>query len=88
MTDEPQTTSTLLFETNYGPISIDLWATEAPAACRLLVQQCIDGFYDNTPFERVVKGCMVYLRRSPPTQVETHPKLRFNRRGMVGVQDG
>lgn len=43
-------------KTSVGDIEIELWAKETPKACRNFVQLCLDGYYDNCLFHRVVKG--------------------------------
>ena len=43
-------------KTTFGDIDIELWSREAPKACRNFVQLCMEGFYDNNIFHRVVRG--------------------------------
>ena len=35
---------------------MELWAKETPKACRNFIQLCMEGYYDNTLFHRIVKG--------------------------------
>lgn len=46
-------------KTNVGDIDLELWTKEAPKACRNFIQLCMEGYYDNTIFHRVVKGFIV-----------------------------
>ncbi len=46
----------VLISTSVGDIDIELWSKEAPKACRNFVQLCLEGYYDNTIFHRIVKG--------------------------------
>ncbi|KAE8735255.1 Peptidyl-prolyl cis-trans isomerase CYP57 [Hibiscus syriacus] len=45
--------------TTYGPIDIELWPKEAPKAVRNFVQLCLEGYFDNTIFHRIIKGFLV-----------------------------
>jgi len=45
--------------TTAGDIDIELWAKETPKACRNFIQLCLEGYYDNTIFHRVVKDFIV-----------------------------
>lgn len=49
----------VLLVTTCGDIDIELWSKEAPKACRNFVQLCMEGYYDNTIFHRVVKDFIV-----------------------------
>jgi len=46
-------------KTTVGDIDLELWTKEAPKACRNFIQLCMDGYYNNTIFHRVVKGFIV-----------------------------
>ena len=46
----------VLLYTSVGDIDIELWSKEAPKACRNFVQLCIEGYYDDSIFHRIVKG--------------------------------
>ncbi|KAJ1674156.1 Peptidyl-prolyl isomerase cwc27 [Spiromyces aspiralis] len=83
--------------TTAGDIEIELWPKEAPKACRNFVQLALEGYYDNTIFHRVVPGFIV--QGGDPTGTgmggesiygepfpnEFHSRLRFVRRGLLGV---
>jgi peptidyl-prolyl cis-trans isomerase SDCCAG10 len=46
-------------KTTVGDIDLELWTKEASKACRNFIQLCMEGYYDNTIFHRVVKGFIV-----------------------------
>lgn len=92
---EPPTKGKIVINTTYGPIDIELWAKEAPKAVRNFAQLCLEGYYDNTIFHRIIKGFLV--QGGDPTGTgsggesiyggtfsdEFHSRLRFNHRGLV-----
>ncbi|XP_041359029.1 spliceosome-associated protein CWC27 homolog [Gigantopelta aegis] len=94
---EPPTHGKILLVTSAGDIDIELWSKEAPKACRNFVQLCMEGYYDNTIFHRVVHdfivqggdptgtghgGDSIY---GSPFKDEFHTRLRFSRRGLVAM---
>ncbi|KAM9330988.1 spliceosome-associated protein CWC27 homolog [Gastrophryne carolinensis] len=94
---EPPTNGKVLLKTSAGEIDIELWSKEAPKACRNFVQLCLEGYYDNTIFHRVVPefivqggdptgtgtgGESIYGK---PFRDEFHSRLRFIRRGLVAM---
>jgi len=56
---EPPTSATVIFETTYGPLSIDLWCKECPRTTQYFLQLCSDGFYDNLPFHRIISSFLI-----------------------------
>ena len=48
-----------MLRTSLGDLDVELWAKEAPKAVRNFVQLCLEGYYDGTPFHRVIKDFMV-----------------------------
>lgn len=48
-----------MLQTTHGPLDIELWPKEAPKAARNFVQLCLEGYYDNTIFHRIIKGFLV-----------------------------
>ncbi|CAO3650285.1 unnamed protein product [Cunninghamella blakesleeana] len=70
---------------------------EAPKASRNFIQLCMEGYYDNTIFHRIIPDFIV--QGGDPTGTghggesiyddefpdEFHSRLRFNRRGLVGM---
>ncbi|EPY54245.1 cyclophilin family peptidyl-prolyl cis-trans isomerase Cyp7 [Schizosaccharomyces cryophilus OY26] len=94
---EPFATGRAVLKTTRGDIQLELWCKEVPKACRNFLQLCMEGYYDNTIFHRVVPdfliqggdptgtgmgGQSIY---EDPFPIETHPRLRFMRRGLLGM---
>ncbi|KAK3752228.1 hypothetical protein QZH41_012247, partial [Actinostola sp. cb2023] len=85
----------VLLITSVGDIDIELWTKEVPKACRNFIQLCLEHYYDETIFHRIVKGFCV--QGGDPTGTgfgeytvyfyvdEFHQRLRFNRRGLVAM---
>ncbi|KAL5783474.1 hypothetical protein ACOSP7_008503 [Xanthoceras sorbifolium] len=92
---EPPTKGKVIVKTTHGPLDIELWPKEAPKAVRNFVQLCLEGYFDNTIFHRIIKGFLV--QGGDPTGSGTggesiyggafadefHSRLRFNHRGLV-----
>lgn len=92
---EPPTKGKVIITTSYGPLDIELWPKEAPKAVRNFIQLCLEGYYDNTTFHRVIKSFLV--QGGDPTGTgeggesiygevfadEFHSRLRFKHRGLV-----
>lgn len=94
---EPPTSGKVLLKTTVGDIDVELWSKEAPKTCRNFIQLCLEGYYDNTIFHRVIKGFIaqggdpngdgtggesIY---GEPFKDEFHQRLRFARRGLVAM---
>ncbi|TKA77587.1 hypothetical protein B0A49_01740 [Cryomyces minteri] len=95
---EPQPTAKVLLETTAGDILLELFAKQTPLASRNFLQLCLDGYYDNTIFHRLVPGFVI--QGGDPTGTgsggessfdgepfadEFHSRLKFNRRGLLGM---
>ncbi|KAL9601648.1 MAG: hypothetical protein Q9219_002368 [cf. Caloplaca sp. 3 TL-2023] len=95
---EPQPTAKVLLETSDGEISLELFAKQTPLASRNFLQLCLDGYYNNTIFHRLVPGFVI--QGGDPTGTgdggeaiydggvfdnEFHSRLKFNRRGLLGM---
>ncbi|KAK1313877.1 Peptidyl-prolyl cis-trans isomerase-like 2 [Acorus calamus] len=92
---EPPTKGKVVVKTSMGPLDIELWPKEAPKAVRNFVQLCLEGYYDNTIFHRIIKSFLV--QAGDPTGSGTggesiygsvfadefHSRLKFNHRGIV-----
>eukprot|EP00164_Ancoracysta_twista_P009073 GFYU01013313.1.p1 GENE.GFYU01013313.1~~GFYU01013313.1.p1 ORF type:complete len:486 (-),score=89.63 GFYU01013313.1:27-1484(-) len=95
--NEPFTSGKVLVRTTLGDVDIELWAKEAPKACRNFIQLCMEGYYNGTIFHRIIKSFMI--QGGDPTGTgtggesiwgkgfadEPHSRLRFNRRGLVAM---
>ncbi|KAF2659021.1 cyclophilin-like protein [Lophiostoma macrostomum CBS 122681] len=95
---EPNPTAKVLLHTSTGDLELELFAKQTPKTSRNFLQLCLDGYYDNTVFHRLVKGFIV--QGGDPTgtgqggessydgeafQDEFHSRLKFNRRGLLGM---
>ena len=49
----------IIFNTNHGPISIELNSEKAPKSAENFLQYAKEGFYNGTIFHRVIDGFMV-----------------------------
>lgn len=56
---DPAKTYTGTITTNFGPIEFELYPGDAPQAVNNFVCLAEDGYYDNTPFHRIVKGFVI-----------------------------
>ncbi len=63
--NEPPTRGKVVLTTSMGPLEIELWPKEAPKAVRNFVQLCLEGYYDQSIFHRLVKGFI--LQGGDPT---------------------
>ncbi|CAH8635547.1 unnamed protein product [Heterobilharzia americana] len=89
---EPATNGKVILKTTVGEIEIELWSKETPKACRNFVQLCMEGYYDDTSFHRLVRGFIVQggdptgtgeggeSIYGKPFKTEIHSRLSFNRR--------
>ncbi|OZJ06236.1 hypothetical protein BZG36_00780 [Bifiguratus adelaidae] len=94
---EPHTNGEVILHTTAGDIDIELWSKEAPKACRNFIQLCLEHYYDDVIFHRIVPNFIV--QTGDPTGTgeggdsiygepfgdEFHSRLRFVRRGLVGM---
>ncbi len=95
---EPPPTAKVLLETTSGDLLLELFAKQTPLASRNFLQLCLDGYYTDTIFHRLVRGFI--LQGGDPTgtgeggeaiydgglfEDEFHSRLKFNRRGLLGM---
>ena len=95
---EPQPTAKVLLQTTAGDVLLELFAKQTPLASRNFIQLCLDGYYNNTIFHRLVRDFII--QGGDPTGTgdggeaiydggtfadEFHSRLRFNRRGLLGM---
>ena len=87
----------MLLTTSHGEIEVELWAKEAPKACRNFVQLCMEGYYDGCIFHRIIKDFMI--QTGDPTGTgrggesiygeyfkdELHSRIKFSHRGQVAM---
>ncbi|KAL9046397.1 MAG: hypothetical protein Q9214_000756 [Letrouitia sp. 1 TL-2023] len=95
---EPQPTAKVLLETTSGDILLELFAKQTPLASRNFLQLCLNGYYTNTIFHRLVPGFVIQggdpsgtgeggeaSYESGVFDDEFHSRLKFNRRGLLGM---
>lgn len=99
---EPQPTAKVILNTTAGDIALELFAKQTPLASRNFLQHCLDGYYTNTIFHRLVPGFIIQggdptglgtggesaFDNGKPFADEFHNRLRFNRRGLLGMANG
>jgi cyclophilin family peptidyl-prolyl cis-trans isomerase len=83
-----------VMETSEGPVTLELFAAQAPVTVNNFVFLARDGFYDGLTFHRVIGGFMVQggdpegTGRGGPGysfQDEFREELRFDRPGMLAM---
>eukprot|EP00740_Mantoniella_antarctica_P007315 CAMPEP_0181351108 /NCGR_PEP_ID=MMETSP1106-20121128/1616_1 /TAXON_ID=81844 /ORGANISM="Mantoniella antarctica, Strain SL-175" /LENGTH=312 /DNA_ID=CAMNT_0023463611 /DNA_START=149 /DNA_END=1084 /DNA_ORIENTATION=+ len=94
---EPPTEGKVLLTTSHGEIELELWAKQAPLACRNFVQLCLEGYYEGCIFHRIIKEFMI--QAGDPTGTgrggdsiygelfkdELHSRIKFNHRGQLAM---
>ncbi|KAK3077466.1 hypothetical protein LTS18_010186 [Coniosporium uncinatum] len=90
---EPQPTAKVLLTTTSDDILLELFASQTPLASRNFLQHCLDGYYGATIFHRLVPGFIVQggesaVNDGKPFADEFHTRLKFNRRGLLGMANG
>ncbi|KAH7074770.1 cyclophilin-like domain-containing protein [Paraphoma chrysanthemicola] len=95
---EPNPTAKVVLHTTTGDLELELFAKQTPVTSRNFLQLCLDGYYDNTVFHRLVKGFI--LQGGDPTGTgqggessydgapfadEFHSRLKYTRRGLLGM---
>jgi len=98
---EPQPTAKVLLTTTTGDLLLEIFAKQTPIASRNFLQHCLDGYYNDTIFHRLVPGFII--QGGDPTgsghggeaiypggtfEDEFHSRLKFNRRGLLGMANG
>ncbi|KAJ9628479.1 Peptidyl-prolyl isomerase cwc27 [Taxawa tesnikishii (nom. ined.)] len=90
---EPPPTAKVVLNTTSGDIVLEIFAKQTPLTSRNFLQHCLDGYYDNTIFHRLVPGFIIQggdptglgtggtsaINNGAPFEDEVHSRLRFNR---------
>ncbi|UZJ52733.1 hypothetical protein CBS101457_002053 [Exobasidium rhododendri] len=94
---EPPYSGKVILETNKGDIEIELFAKECPQACKNFIALALEGYYDNLIWHRVIPDFIVQTGDPSGSGLggesfygqsfsdELHQRLRFNRRGLLGM---
>jgi peptidyl-prolyl cis-trans isomerase SDCCAG10 len=97
---EPHTSGKVVLHTTLGALDVELWPKESPKAVRNFVQLCLEGFYDNCIFHRLIKDFII--QTGDPTgsgraaraftaailQKSFTRVLRFTHRGILAMAGG
>lgn len=96
---EPPPTAKVLLTTTSGDLLLELFAKQTPLASRNFLQHCLDGYYNGTIFHRLVPGFIIQggdptntgdggesiYPGGVPFEDEFHSRLKFTRRGLLGM---
>ena len=95
---EPPTTGKVILITNYGNIDIELWTKETPKTCKNFIQLCLENYYNNNIFFRIINKFMIQtgdktnsgkngssIYNNLEFKDEIHSRLKFNHRGIVAM---
>ncbi|CDK29766.1 unnamed protein product [Kuraishia capsulata CBS 1993] len=87
---EPQTTAKIRLHSSKGTIDVELWAREIPKTSRWVIQAAAANGFKDTEFWGASEETVQFAEQLRPAQSkpEIHSRLRFNRRGLVGVRHG
>jgi peptidyl-prolyl cis-trans isomerase SDCCAG10 len=87
---EPQTSGRVILETSAGAIDINLWCKECPTTTRAFLQLCLDGYYDNMIFHRIINDFLIQTgarRKSGKVDDETKVVEYMNKFVSTDVAD-
>jgi peptidyl-prolyl cis-trans isomerase SDCCAG10 len=56
---EPHTSGHVIFNTTHGPIDMHLWCNECPTITQYFLQLCLDGFYNDMYFHRIIPNLLI-----------------------------
>ena len=74
---DPAKTYTAVIKTNFGPFTVEFYPEDAPNTVNNFVSLAKDGYYDNTPFHRIIAGFVI--QGGDPTGTGAGgPGYRFN----------
>jgi len=96
---EPAPTAKVILQTTAGDILLELFGKQCPLATQNFLQHCLDNTYNNTIFHRLVLNFVLQggdptgtgsgghsaINGNEPFQDEFHSRLKFNRRGLLGM---
>ncbi|GBG24375.1 Peptidyl-prolyl cis-trans isomerase CWC27-like [Hondaea fermentalgiana] len=97
--EEPPTAGRVVLKTSVGDLQVDLWSQQAPLACRNFVQLCMERYYEDVIFHRIVKKFMAQTGDPTGTGAggasifedgkafkdEIHQRLVFSRAGLLAM---
>ena len=68
---EPKTNAKVIIQTSMGDLQVELWGKQAPKASRNFLQLALEGYYDDTPFQRqssLLSVCTKNSKLPPPDE--------------------
>ncbi len=78
----------VILHTNYGDITLSLFADKAPATVENFLSYVKDGFYDNTIFHRVIDGFMIQGGGFEPGMNQKETNAPIKNEANNGVANG
>ena len=95
---EPKTSGKVIIRTTFGDFETDLWCKETPKTCRNFIQLALEGYYDGTQLFKLIPGLLIQggdrnndgsggttiYKDNQSIETEIHPRLKFNRKGLLG----
>lgn len=94
---EPPTSGLVALLTSKGEITIELFSHQTPLASRNFLTLALENFYTNLIFHRLIPGFIIQSGDpsgtgtggesiyGSPYAIEPHSRLKFNRRGLLGM---
>eukprot|EP00371_Babesia_bovis_P001505 XP_001610152.1 peptidyl-prolyl cis-trans isomerase, cyclophilin-type family protein [Babesia bovis T2Bo] len=94
---EPPCRGRVILHTSEGELDVRLWSSQCPLAVRNFVQLCLEGYYNNCIFHRIIPQFMVQTGDPTGTghggesiygecfENEIVSRLKFRYRGLVGM---
>lgn len=85
---EPRTTAKCIVHTSKGRVEVELWAKECPQAVKCFLTNCNLGAFDGIPFSKKLFDSVIHTDaplNGVGTPLERNTRLRFNRRGLIGM---
>ena len=97
MHEEPLTRGKVVIKTTLGDLDVELWSRECPLTCKNFIQLCLEGYYKQLPFHRLIPGFLIQTGDPTGTGVggessfgkpfndEFSTRLKFAYRGLLGM---
>lgn len=94
---EPPCRGRVILHTTEGELDLHLWSSQCPRTVRNFVQLCLEGYYNNCIFHRIIPQFMVQTGDpsgtgnggesiyGEPFENEIMSRLKFRYRGLVGM---
>lgn len=96
----PPATGKVIVDTSHGELEVELWCKEVPKGCRNFITLCLQGYYDNCKFHRLIPNFMIQggdptgtgeggmsSYGGQPFQDEFHSRIQFATRGLLAYSN-